>query len=83
MEKSIKAINEELLSQISGGQLTQMTIDTIDDVVKFYKAMNIDLDQVKQYARDAFKSTPELFTTDGSQEDLQEYLKMLEEAWNK
>jgi len=83
MNKNEKVINEEILEKISGGVLYKDVIESIDTAVQAYKMFGSTLAQAKKMITESYKDDPYTYSTDGSDEDLQDLLKRFEKAWNK
>lgn len=83
MMKNIKKLNEAVLDKISGGVLKPGATDSIEGAVHMFRDnMGLRFDQVKRMIEADYHTNASDFSTTGSEEDLQEYLRLFEEKWN-
>ena len=78
----VKTLPEAVLSIISGGQLLEGKTENIAHVAHVLRDQSgMSLEEEKQLFTMDYHRVPHLYSTTGSEEDLQEYLARLEEAW--
>ena len=84
MKKSIKALKDDVLEKINGGVILDHVLESIDETVALYKLLGVkEFEEFKKILIDNYNDAPLNYSTNGSQEDLQELIKKYEAAWNK
>ena len=79
-----KALKDDVLEKINGGAILDDVLNSIDDTIKLYKLLGVTkFEDFKAILIDSFNKDPLIYSTNGSKEDLQELIKLFEEAWNK
>ena len=78
----VKSLPEAVLGIISGGQLLEGKTENIAHVAHVLRDQSgMSLEEAKHLFIMDYHRVPHLYSTTGSEEDLQEYLARLEEAW--
>ena len=84
MNTSVKALKDDVLDKVSGGVILDHILESIDDTVALYKLLGVKrFEDFKKILTDSYNDDPLSYSTTGSQEDLQELLRLFEVAWNK
>ena len=84
MNKSYKALKDDVLDKINGGVVLDTVLENADTTVAFYKLLGVkEFEEFKKILINSYKDDPSLYSTDGSDKDLQDIIKTFEEAWNK
>ncbi len=81
MIKNVKLLDDDALKEISGADLTENAEDSVDYFVFLYKRAGSTLDELRAELIEQYHDNPRLYSTDGSEEDLQELIKMYESSW--
>ena len=82
MIKNMKALQADVLNQVNGGVLKSNATDAIDSAVTIYRdRLGMDLDRVKELIVESYHRNRFEYSTDGSEEDLQDYLRRFEDCW--
>ena len=81
MIKNIEILQEEVLNEISGGELKDDIERKMENCVTIFKAWGNTFEEFKQIATRNFNNDPSNFSTTGSAEDLEELLKRYETIW--
>ena len=81
MIKNVKELCDDVLENVDGGALNEDATDSVDYFVYLNKRAGHTLDQLKAEQTEQYHGNPRLFSTDGSEEDLQELIRIDECAW--
>ena len=83
MIKNKKVLDDAALEKISGAAISDEALDSIEYAVTVFKRGGATLEELKQGLRDEYHRNPLQFSTDGSEKDLEELIKIYEEAWEE
>ncbi len=79
----MKVLDDAALEKISGAAVSEETLDSIEWAVSVFKRSGSTLEELKQELRRQYHDNPLLYSTDGSEKDLEELISMYEEAWEQ
>jgi len=77
MRDGIKALDDELLERIGGGELIKDKVEFYMGFIPIFKQVGLTKEQFLEAARKEWQDNPAKFSTNGSKEDFDQLMKKL------